>query len=124
MPSPLVAVEVGVERGGDERMQLDGGTFDQDRFKSLNAETVKRGCAVEQYWPVLDHILQCLPDFRTVAFDQAACTLHACGLAVLDEPCDHKRTEKFQCQGLRQTALIQFELVTAHDHAAAVVIGA
>ena len=42
----LVAVEVGVERGADQWMQLDRLAFDQHRLKRLNAETMQRRRAV------------------------------------------------------------------------------
>jgi hypothetical protein len=41
MHSHLVAVEVRVEGGGDERMQLDGRAFDEDRLECLNAQPVQ-----------------------------------------------------------------------------------
>ena len=43
----LVAVEVGVEGGTGQRVQLDGFTFDQHRLERLDAEAVKRGSAVQ-----------------------------------------------------------------------------
>jgi hypothetical protein len=59
----LVAVEVGVVGGTDQRMQLDGAAFDQNRFKGLDAEAVQRRRAVEQHRMVLDDILEGVPDF-------------------------------------------------------------
>src|SRR5207249_7646230 len=44
----LVAVEVGVERGADQRMDLDRLALDQDRLERLDAETVERRGAVER----------------------------------------------------------------------------
>ena len=44
----LVAVEVGVERGADQRMNLDRLAFHQHRLERLNAEAVQRGSAVQQ----------------------------------------------------------------------------
>ena len=44
----LVAVEVGVERGADQRVNLDGLAFHQHRLERLNAEAVQRGSAVQQ----------------------------------------------------------------------------
>jgi hypothetical protein len=38
----LVAVEVRVERGTDERVELDGLALDELRFERLDAETVQR----------------------------------------------------------------------------------
>ena len=39
--SHLVAVEVGVEALTDQRVQLDGATFDQYRLESLDTEAVQ-----------------------------------------------------------------------------------
>ena len=44
----LVAVEVGVERGANQRVNLDGLAFDQHRLESLNAQAVQRGSAIQQ----------------------------------------------------------------------------
>jgi hypothetical protein len=44
----LVAVEVGVEGGADQRVQLDGLALDQHRLEGLDAEAVQRRRAVEQ----------------------------------------------------------------------------
>ncbi len=38
----LVAVEVGVEGGADQRMKLDRLAFDQHRLERLDAEAVER----------------------------------------------------------------------------------
>ena len=44
----LVAVEVGVERRADQRVDLDGLAFDQHGLKRLDAEAVQRGRAVQK----------------------------------------------------------------------------
>ena len=44
----LVTVEVGVERGTCQGVQLDGTALDQDRLKGLNAQTVQGRCTVQQ----------------------------------------------------------------------------
>ena len=46
----LVAVEVGVEGGADQRVDLDGLAFDQHRLKRLDAEAMEGRGAVEQDW--------------------------------------------------------------------------
>ena len=55
MYSHLVAVEVRVVRITDERVQTDGGAFNQNRFKSLDGEAVQGGRAVSHAvrsaWP-------------------------------------------------------------------------
>ena len=45
----LVAVEVGVEGGAHERMQLDGLALDEHRLEGLDAQAVQGRCAVQQH---------------------------------------------------------------------------
>ena len=58
----LVAVEVGVERRADERMQLDRLAFDQHRLERLDAQTVQRRRAVQQHRMLTDHLFEDIPD--------------------------------------------------------------
>ena len=114
--SHLIAVEVRVEGGRYERMQLNGRTFDEDRLERLDTETVQGGSAVQQHGAVADDAFERFPHFGAVAFDQAAGALHVGGVAILHEAGDHERTIQFERHALGQTALIQFELRTDHDH--------
>ena len=63
----LVAVEIGVERGADQRVNLDGLAFHQHRLESLDAEAVQRGSAVEQNGMVLDDLFEDVPNHRDPA---------------------------------------------------------
>ena len=58
----LVAVEVGVERRADERMELDRLAFDQHRLECLDAEAVQRRRAVEHHRVLADHLFEDVPD--------------------------------------------------------------
>ena len=58
----LVAVEVGVEGGADQRVDLDGLAFHQHRLEGLDAQAVQRGSAVQQHRVVLDDLFQDVPD--------------------------------------------------------------
>ena len=60
----LVAVEVGVERGADQRMQLDRLAFDQHRLERLDAEAMQGRRAVEQHRMLADDFFEDVPDFR------------------------------------------------------------
>ena len=63
----LVAVEVGVERGTYQRMQLDGAALDQHRLKGLDAQAVQGRRTVQKNRMVLDDNFQRIPHFRDVA---------------------------------------------------------
>ncbi len=72
----LVAVEVGVEGGADQRMQLDGLAFDQDGLEGLDAEAVKRGRTVKKDRVLTDHIVEDIPHFGALTLDLALRGLH------------------------------------------------
>ena len=65
----LVAVEVGVERRADERVQLDGLALDEDRLERLDAEAVQRRSAVQEHRVLLDHVLEDVPDLGALLLD-------------------------------------------------------
>ena len=67
----LVTVEVRVERGADERVDLDGLALDELRLEGLDAEAVQRRCAVEQHRVLGDDLLEHVPHDRALALDHA-----------------------------------------------------
>jgi hypothetical protein len=60
----LVAVEVRVEGGADQRVQLDRLALDQHRLERLDAQAVQRRRAVEQHRVLADHLFEDVPDLR------------------------------------------------------------
>ncbi len=66
----LVAVEVRVERGANQRMKLDRLAFDQHRLERLNAETMQGRRAVEQHRMLADHLVENIPDLGTLFFNE------------------------------------------------------
>ena len=58
----LITVEVGVEGGADQRMNLDGLTFDEHGLKRLDTQAMQRRCAVQQDWMVLDDLFEDVPN--------------------------------------------------------------
>ena len=67
----LVAVEVGVERGADQRVDLQGLALDQHRLEGLDAETVQRWRTVEHHRVLLDDVFEDVPHLRATALDHA-----------------------------------------------------
>ncbi len=65
---------------------------------------------------VADHSFKSFPDLGSVALDQAARTFDIRGVIILYKSCDHERTVQLKRHALGQTALIQFQLRTNHDH--------
>ena len=120
----LVAVEIRVERGADQRVNLERFAFDQHRLESLNAEAVQRGGAVQQNRVVLDDFFENVPNHGILLLDQFLGLLDGGAMAALFEPVIDERLEKLERHLLRQTALVQLELGTDHDDRTARVIDA
>ena len=118
----LIAVEVGVERRADQRMDPDGLALDQLRLERLNAQTVQRRRAVEQYRMVLDDLFQDLVDLRPLSLHDLLGPLDRLGDALFDELVDDERLEQLNRHRLRQPALMQPQLRADHDHRAAGVV--
>ena len=57
----LIAVEVGIERRANKRMDLERAAFDESRLERLNTQAVKRWCAVEHDRMSIDDGFQNVP---------------------------------------------------------------
>ena len=79
----LVAVEVSVEGGADQGMNLDRAALDEHRLKRLNAQPVERGGAVQEDGPRLDDIVQHVPDLGPSPLDDAFRALDVVGHALV-----------------------------------------
>ncbi len=120
----LVTVEVGVERRANQRVQLDGLAFDQDRLERLDAQTVQRGRTVQHDRVFADDFFQDVPDHRFLAFHQLLGSLDGRGQAHHLQAIEDERLEQFQGHQLGQAALVQLELRTHHDDRTARVVDA
>ena len=120
----LIAVEVGVERRADERMELNGLALDQHRLECLNAEAMQRRGAVEQHRVLADHLIEDIPNLGLLLLDELLRLLHRGGVALGVEPRIDERLEQLERHLLRQPALMQLELGADHDHRAARIVDA
>ena len=120
----LVAVEVGVERGADQRMQLDGLAFDEHRLERLDAQTVQRRRAVQQHRMLADDLVEDVPDLGLLFLDQLLGLLHGGGQALGVEPRIDERLEQLERHLLRQAALVQLQLGTDDDDRTAGIVDA
>ena len=106
----LVAVEVRVERGANERMDLDGFAFDEHRLERLDAEAMQRRSAVQQNRMVLDDFFKNVPDDGILPLDHFLCGFDGRAMPALFEPVVDERLEQLERHLLRQTALMQLQL--------------
>ena len=124
MDGHLVAVEVGVERRRDERVDADGLALDEDRLERLDAEAVERRRAVEHHRVPLDHLLEDVEHVGGAAVDDLLRALDRLHDAALDELADDERLEELDGHLLREPALVQPELRPDDDDGTARVVDA
>ena len=115
MDGHLVAVEVGVERRADERMDLQGLAFDQHGFEGLDAETVQRGCTVEHDRVLADDVFEHVPHLRAATLDHALGGLDVLRQFEIDQTLHDERLEQLERHQLRQAALVQTQRRAGHD---------
>src|ERR1700691_1875780 len=120
----LVAVEIGVEGGADQRMQLDRLALDQDRLEGLDAEAVERRCAIQEHRMLADDFLENIPNLGTLLLDHALGRLDRAGEAIKLELGIDEGLEELQSHLLRQAALMELEFGSHHDDRAAGIIDA
>ncbi len=118
----LVAVEIGVERGADQRVELDRLALDQHRLERLDAQAVERRRAVEQHRMLADHLVEDVPDFLALLLDPLLGLLERHAEALGVEPGVDERLEQLERHLLGQAALVQLQLRPGDDHRAARIV--
>ena len=120
----LVAVEVRVVGGADERVDADGLALDEFRLERLDRETVQRGSTVEQDRVALGDFREDVPDLGGLAVDHLLGAAHGVAVAELLETADDEGLEQGERHLLGKTALAELEVGADHDDGAAGVIDA
>src|ERR1700676_2218830 len=120
----LVAVEVGIVRRADERMEMDRLPLDEDRLEGLNAQTMQRRRAVEQHWMLANHLGEDVPHLGTDAFDHSLRALDVVRLTAVNELLHHERLEELERHLFGQTALMQFQMGADDDDRTARIVDA
>ena len=120
----LVAVEVGVERRADERVDLDGLALDEDGLEGLDTESVQRRRPVQEDRVLLDDLLEDVPHLRAPALDHALGRLDVLGQLAVDEALHDEGLEQLERHLLGQTALVQLERRPDDDHRTAGIVDA
>ena len=120
----LVAVEVRVECGANERVDADRFPFDEHRLEGLNAETVQRGSAIEQNGMLANYVLEDVPDDGFLGFDELLGLLDRGAMAGGFELVIDERLEKLERHFLRQTALVKLQFRADYDYGTAGIVDA
>ncbi len=112
----LVTIEVGVESGASQRVQLNSLTLNHLRLESQYTMTVQGRCTVQQYGVSLHYVLQNFVNHRLTAVDNLLGRLNGLDDTALDEFTNDERLIQFRCHLLRKTALVHLQLRTYHDN--------
>src|SRR5262249_35439937 len=103
----LIAVEVSIVSGANERVNPNGFTLDQLRFKRLNREAVQSRSTVQEHRMAPGHFVENVPDFRRLAVNHLLCTAHRVDVPEILQPTDDEWLEQNQRHLLREPALVQ-----------------
>ena len=106
MDGHLVAVEVGVERCADERVQTDGLALDEDGVERLDTEAVERRGAVQHHGMALDDLVQDVPDLGAALLNPLAGVADGVDVAALLQAAHDERLEEHLRHLLGQAALV------------------
>ena len=120
----LVTVKVGVVGTACQRMQADGLPLDQGRLKGLDGKPVQGRRTIQQDRVLPGHLIEHVPNLGRLAVDQFLGGTNGVNVAEILEPADDERLEQHERHFLWQTALVQLELGTDHDHRSAGVVHA
>jgi hypothetical protein len=120
----LVAVEVRVERGADERVQLDGLAFDENGLERLDAESVQRRRSVQHDRVLADDLFEDVPNLGTLLLDHLLGALDGVDVPALFELVVDERLEELEGHLLGQAALVELQRRTDDDDRAARVVDA
>ena len=120
----LVTIEVSVERGADQRVQLDRLAFNQLGLKRLNAQAVQGRGAVEHDRVFADHFFQHVPDGGLFALNHALGLLDRARQALGVKARIDEGLKQLQRHFFRQAALMQLQLRTDHDDRTAGIVDA
>ena len=122
MHGHLVTVEVGVKGRANERMQLNGLTFDELGFKGLNTEAVQRRSTVEHHRVFVDHLFEDIPHHRFLIVHHLLGALNRGGKATGFELIEDEGLKELKRHKFGQTALMQTQFRPHRNHGAPRVV--
>ena len=118
MDSHLVTVEVGVESGTGQGVELNGFPLDHLRLEGLDTKAVKRRSTVEEHGMTLHDVFKDVPHDGLLTIDNLFGRLDCLDNAALDELTDDEWLIEFGGHVLRQTAFVHLQLGANDDDGA------
>ena len=120
--SHLVAIEVGIETGTDERVETDGLAFDELGLEGLDAETVERRSTVEEDGMALEDVFEDFPNDGILAVNDTLGGLDGLDEAAFEHLADDEGFEKFGGHVLGEAALVHLEFGADDDDRTAGIV--
>src|SRR5918994_190845 len=120
----LVAVEVRVEGGTDQRVDLDGLALHEHGLERLDAEAVERRRTVQEHRVLLDDVLQDVPEFRTEPFHHLLGATNIRRQGPVYQYFHHERLEELDGHKPWEAALVHLQARADHDDRPAGIIHA
>src|SRR5215211_1374795 len=118
----LVAVEVRVEGGTDERVDLDGLALHEHGLERLDAEAVERRRAVQEHRVLLDDVFENVPNLGTEPFDHLLGAADVRRQGPINEDLHHERLEELDGHQAWEAALVHLQARADHDDRPAGVV--
>ena len=122
MNGHLVAVEVRVEGGAAQGVQLQSPTLHQHRLEGLNAQTVQGRRPVQHNGAILDDVVQSVPDLGLALVDHLLGGLDVVGQAVGNQLLHNEGPEQLNGHFLRHAALVELQLRADNNNGTAGVV--
>ncbi len=122
MNGHLVSVEVRVERGTHERVNLDSVTFDEGRSERLNTESVESRGSVKEHILSCDDVFEDRPYLRDALLDESRRASNVVCKLSLEQLADDERLEELKRHVLWKSALVESEVRTDDDHRSSRVV--
>ena len=122
MNSHLVAIEVGVERGTYQRMQLDRLTLYQNGLECLDTQSVQGRGAVQHNRMLLNDIFQHIPYLGVQSLHQLLRVLDVLRNTPRHQLLHHEGLEQLNGHLLGQAALINLQLRPYYDNASSGIV--
>ena len=118
----LVSIKVRIVRCTNQRMKLDGSTFDQYWLERLDTQSMQCRRTVQKNWMVCNNLFQNIPNLWLNLFHHSLSALDVMRSAVFHKLLHNKRLEQLQCHFLRKTTLVHFQFRTNNDNGSSGVV--
>ena len=116
MDSHLVTIEVRIKCSTNQRMKLDCLTFNKDRLKRLDTQTMQCRCAVQHNRMFFDNVLKHIPNSRLKLLYHLLSIFNVMGGSVGNKFFHNERFEQLDRHLFRKTTLVNLKFRSYDDN--------